>query len=620
MTRDVISLTRLVLDLDHKSKTLADVRRLVEQLDRGKLDAVEGERWLLQQLEPRRDQGWTLLTRIRDSTGRTEFLPLIKELGELLDEVDWDVLDDLLPALTQKVDAQHQRIRGYGDALTRAHAYLMTLRRDLALARNDGVPLIEDERFLLTLDGLVTSLDRAIQEQNFLAVPGLIEEIDKRGRPAHLDTDKIDQRVRSKKNYARQADLLLLRPPLNAKGVYEYTVLLRTPSRPGSHGVNIQGTSTIVKRDRDRLIADFGKVTAALNGVTQRKAAEAGGGGGGGGGPPPRGGGGGAAPPAPAHGHGSTRDLHLRDPDLRELLVAGPNVLLREIGDFMFRIFIPEQIAQFLRTQECSLTLTTNDLELPWELMLTDSSLREQKFLCMERPVARLPMGYVAPRMDFLDPPPRPKKRFLFIYSDPDANLDGASREVESIKSALQDRWKNDVEVEVLLRADATGERMNEALRGNQFDVIHYAGHAAFDADQPDLSALLLSEREPLYAQKVRRLLKGRPLVVLNACQSAATANPQQQAAEIRYELQQAEGLAAAFIYGGALGCLGAIWPVFDGPAAEFAVAFYNKILEGEMIGEAVRCARLEIQKTHVDGITWASFTLYGDPTFRVFS
>ena len=287
MTRDVISLTRLVLDLDHKSKTLADVRRLVEQLDRGKLDAVEGERWLLQQLEPRRDQGWTLLTRIRDSTGRTEFLPLIKELGELLDEVDWDVLDDLLPALTQKVDAQHQRIRGYGDALTRAHAYLMTLRRDLALARNDGVPLIEDERFLLTLDGLVTSLDRAIQEQNFLAVPGLIEEIDKRGRPAHLDTDKIDQRVRSKKNYARQADLLLLRPPLNAKGVYEYTVLLRTPSRPGSHGVNIQGTSTIVKRDRDRLIADFGKVTAALNGVTQRKAAEAGGGGGGGPPPPP---------------------------------------------------------------------------------------------------------------------------------------------------------------------------------------------------------------------------------------------------------------------------------------------------------------------------------------------
>jgi hypothetical protein len=36
------------------------------------------------------------------------------------------------------------------------------------------------------------------------------------------------------------------------------------------------------------------------------------------------------------------------------------------------------------------------------------------------------------------------------------------------------------------------------------------------------------------------------------------------------------------------------------------------------MIGEAVRCARLEVQKAHADGITWASFALYGDPTFRV--
>jgi CHAT domain-containing protein len=68
--------------------------------------------------------------------------------------------------------------------------------------------------------------------------------------------------------------------------------------------------------------------------------------------------------------------------------------------------------------------------------------------------------------------------------------------------------------------------------------------------------------------------------VVLNACQSAATANPQ-QAPEIRYELQEAEGLAAAFIYGGALGCLGAIWPVFDGPAAEFAITFYKRDSRG---------------------------------------
>jgi hypothetical protein len=95
-------------------------------------------------------------------------------------------------------------------------------------------------------------------------------------------------------------------------------------------------------------------------------------------------------------------------------------------------LFIPEQIAQFLRTQECSLTLTTNDLELPWELMLTDSNLREQKFVCTERPVARLPMGYVIPRMDFPDPPPRPM--YLLVEDAAQAHA------VEAIPGDLLDR------------------------------------------------------------------------------------------------------------------------------------------------------------------------------------
>jgi hypothetical protein len=62
---------------------------------------------------------------------------------------------------------------------------------------------------------------------------------------------------------------------------------------------------------------------------------------------------------------------------------------------------MPKQIVQFLKTQPCSLTLTTNDLELPWELMLTGDSPKGDKFLCLHRLVARLPMGYVAPRLEF---------------------------------------------------------------------------------------------------------------------------------------------------------------------------------------------------------------------------
>ncbi|MET4241538.1 CHAT domain-containing protein [Bradyrhizobium sp. RT10b] len=603
MRTNLSSLAKLVLDLDQKSKSVDKARRLIEGLEVYSIEAVEGERWLVAELEQKREQARAHIEKISVSTSRDTVVTAVEELKEILGDVGWELLGDVKAELERKTAEQEGRLRTYNEALAKWRPYLNNLRRDLTVARNDGIPLINEERSLLRLDGLIASLDRAVQEKNFIKAPDYVQELDKSGRPDNLQSDQIERQVNEKRNYALQADLLILRPPLNeTQKVYEYTILLRTPSRPGSHGVNIQGTSTIVEADRNRLTSQFAVVTAALNRLPARKAEllEAG-----------------TEATVPIS-ENAVRDLYLF-PGKSEPSLTNPNALLREIGDFMFRIFIPEQIAQFLKTQPCSLTLTTNDLELPWELMLIDVGLSESKFFCLERPVARLPMGYVSPRFDFTKPASRDKKRFLFICSDPDKNLPGASREIQMIRESLLERWKEDVETELIHPGDATGDKMNEILRGNRFDVIHYAGHASFNSKKPDLSALMLSDREPLFAQKIRRLLKGRPLVVLNACRSAMTSNPQ-SGPEVQYELQEAEGLAAAFIYGGALGCLGAIWPVFDDPAAEFAIAFYNKVLEGEMIGLAVRHARQEVQKAHTDGITWASFALYGDPTFRVFS
>jgi CHAT domain-containing protein len=47
-------------------------------------------------------------------------------------------------------------------------------------------------------------------------------------------------------------------------------------------------------------------------------------------------------------------------------------------------------------------------------------------------------------------------------------------------------------------------------------------------------------------------------------------------------------------------------------------VEFYTKVLEGHMIGEAMRQARCQIREKYPTQITWAAFILYGDPTFRL--
>ena len=70
--------------------------------------------------------------------------------------------------------------------------------------------------------------------------------------------------------------------------------------------------------------------------------------------------------------------------------------------------------------------------------------------------------------------------------------------------------------------------------------------------------------------------------------------------------------------YGGALACIGTLWPVIDNVAADFAVAFYGQVLEGQPLGEAMRAARKITAEQHQADPSWASFVLYGDPSFSL--
>jgi CHAT domain-containing protein len=61
---------------------------------------------------------------------------------------------------------------------------------------------------------------------------------------------------------------------------------------------------------------------------------------------------------------------------------------------------------------------------------------------------------------------------------------------------------------------------------------------------------------------------------------------------------------------------VGTIWSVYDNPSREFAVKFYDKVVEGENFGSALLSARLHMldSRKQEDALTWSAFILYGNP------
>jgi CHAT domain-containing protein len=152
-------------------------------------------------------------------------------------------------------------------------------------------------------------------------------------------------------------------------------------------------------------------------------------------------------------------------------------------------------------------------------------------------------------------------------------------------------------------------------LLGNPpFDVIHYAGHAAFDAERPGESDLKLSDGV-VPARDIESTLSYRPLIFLNACEAGY-----QQSEDLpgSYMGSEIEGLAASCLLGGARGCIGPLWRVPDGQVADFAIAFYKHALDGDSLGTALRLARLESRKDAPITKVWAAYVLYGDPTVQL--
>jgi CHAT domain-containing protein len=78
---------------------------------------------------------------------------------------------------------------------------------------------------------------------------------------------------------------------------------------------------------------------------------------------------------------------------------------------------------------------------------------------------------------------------------------------------------------------------------------------------------------------------------------------------------RQLAGLAEAFFERGIMNYIGTGWPVEDQPAATFAEVFYENVLQGEPLGDALSTAR---QRIADQGPTWGAYQHYGQVAARL--
>lgn len=276
---------------------------------------------------------------------------------------------------------------------------------------------------------------------------------------------------------------------------------------------------------------------------------------------------------------------------------------LSSLGQLIYTMFLPVSIQKHIENIKEPIILKTNDNEIPWELLHDDKD-----FLCLKVPIGRKLRSREIPRVN--QATDGKKIRFLFI-ANPTGDLEGAEEEVDYIVKHLDP----DIEVEVLKRGQATNASILSALRSGKYDIIHYSGHAEFNADSPDESAIICANKRKIYAQEIKRVMSGKPFVFLNACGSGREKICEEGES---YTGSDTEGLGSSFILGGSLGFIGSSWPLPDISAGIFASEFYKHVLAGDSVGEALHKARLHLKNVRPDDINWMAFILYGDPTLTL--
>ena len=202
----------------------------------------------------------------------------------------------------------------------------------------------------------------------------------------------------------------------------------------------------------------------------------------------------------------------------------------------------------------------------------------------------------------------------VLLVANPTGDLPGAAAEAEALRRMLAPER---AALDVLDGAAATHARILAKLGANRYDVLHFAGHAYFDADEPGRSGLICAGDQVLRGGDLENLASLPALVFCNACEAARVRrrSARQGAAQAPSRSGRSASVAEAFLAGGVANFIGTHWPVGDAAALSFSTGLYEDLMDGASLGKAVLAARQRVLGS--GSVDWADYVFYGNPAFE---
>ena len=289
--------------------------------------------------------------------------------------------------------------------------------------------------------------------------------------------------------------------------------------------------------------------------------------------------------------------------------------MLQGFGRELYRNFAPDafkeaywKLKRALGPRFRCIQIYTNNPLLPWELMrpMKTDGAEEDDFLGLEFRLARWHISSVTAQLD--RPPSALPMRELTVIAPKyrgSAVLPDTEKEIHAL---LRIRGAH--------RLPGNLKAVHTLFSKFPDGVIHFAGHGVVRETRPGVFEYAMNlENSDLDLLTFHGMVStrggGHPLFFFNACQLGQS----------RQVANFVDGWAPAVLEAGASGYIGALWPVDDAGASQFAIRFYQEAEQGLAsgsvnVGDVVRDVRHLFYET--GDPSFLAYVYYGDPNLEL--